>query len=400
MAGNPVEGSAARFGAPAGSSSRKLVFGRNLWLRVHRTIGLVLGALLVVVGLTGSILAFWQPIDEWLNAATMRVQIPPQGTYRPLDEIFAAAKTAAPPDAMPERLRMPRHLSAAAAVIFLAPTDDFQTDVFEVFVDPYTAKVNGQRLLRHGDNSLSQPFVHIVMDFHWTLLLGYDRAYLIGILAIFLLLSVLIGIYLWWPRDGNWRHALTIKWGAAPERLTYDVHKTFGLYLGAVLIVSLFSGIYMIFKPQVRSAVALFSVIHQEPQNFRSTPVAGKPSVGLDAAAAIADKVFPDGRLHWIILPSGPIGVYVVGKQADSEPNRGSTNRNVTIDQYSGQILHVRDRKNFTAGETFLEWQYPLHCGEAFGNTGRAFVMTMGFMPLILYVTGFLQWRHRRRGRK
>jgi hypothetical protein len=30
-----------------------------------------------------------------------------------------------------------------------------------------------------------------------------------------------------------------------------------------------------------------------------------------------------------------------------------------TIDQYSGQILHLQDRKNFTAGETFLEWQYP-----------------------------------------
>ena len=108
-------------------------------------------------------------------------------------------------------------------------------------------------------------------------------------------------------------------------------------------------------------------------------------------------KCSPDGRLHWIILPGGPTGVFVIGKQADREPNRASTNRNVTIDQYSGQILHLQDRKNFTAGETFLEWQYPLHCGEAFGNIGRAFIMFMGFVPLILFVTGFMRWRQKRR---
>ena len=44
--------------------------------------------------------------------------------------------------------------------------------------------------------------------------------------------------------------------------------------------------------------------------------------------------------------------------------------------------LHVQDRRDFTAGETFLEWLYPLHCGEAFGNGGRAFIMAMGFVPL------------------
>jgi uncharacterized iron-regulated membrane protein len=397
ISGDPVEGSVARFGTPARRLSRKLAFGRKLWLRVHRTIGLFLGALFVVIGLSGSILAFWQPIDEWLNAAIMRVEVPPHGTYRPLDEIFAAANAAAPSDAMPERLRMPRHTSAAAVVIFMAPADDFETDVYEIFVDPYNAKVTGQRLLRHGDDLLSQPFIHIVMDFHWTLLLGYDKAYLAGIVAIFLLVSVLIGLYLWWPRNTKWREALTIKWSAAPERVTYDLHKTLGLYLSAVLTVSLFSGIYMVFKPQVRSLVALVSPIHQEQQNFQSTPIPGKPPIGLEVAAAIAEKIFPDGRLHWILFPGSPKGVYVVGKQADSEPNRASTNRNVTIDQYGGQVLHVQDSKNFTAGETFLEWQYPLHCGEAFGNSGRAFIMAMGLVPLILYVTGFLRWRQKRR---
>ena len=47
-------------------------------------------------------------------------------------------------------------------------------------------------------------------------------------------------------------------------------------------------------------------------------------------------------------------------------------------------MLGVQDRADFTAGEAFLECQYPLHCGQAFGNLGRAFIMLMGFVPLIL----------------
>jgi len=386
--------------APEIRHSSQQAFGCTLWVRVHRYIGLVLGALFVLVGLTGSILAFWQAIDEWLNADIMRVEVPLQATYRPLDEILAAARAIAPPNGVPESLTLPRHPRAAASIFYVVPGAGEEPDYYEVFADPYTAKATGQRLMMRGGNLLTQPFIHIVMDLHWTLLAGYDKSYLVGIPAIFLLASVLVGLYLWWPRNGNWRQALTVKWGATPVRLTYDIHKTFGLYLSAVLIVILFSGIYIIFKPEVSSIVRLFSPVREEPKDVKSTLVLGQAPLGLEAAAAIANKVFPDGKLKSISLPKGPAGVYVVGKQSDDEPNRAATYRHVTIDQYSGQILHIQDRANFTPGEIFLEWQYPLHCGEAFGNYGRAFIMLMGFVPLILYVTGFMRWRQKRRARK
>ena len=398
-AGRENRGSMRSPGMPARPPSR-LIIGRKLWLTVHKYIGLFVGAVFVVIGLTGSILAFWQAIDEWLNAGIMRVEIPAQAIYRPLDEIFAATQAVIPPNGVPGGISLPRHLGAAVSLDYTVPTGEQKSDYYEIFVDPYTARVTGQRLGMRGDSLLSQPFIHIVMDLHWTLLLGYDKAYIVGFAALFLLISVLVGLYLWWPRNGTWRHALTIKRGASVERLTFDIHKTAGLYLSAVLIVLLFSGIYIIFKPQVRALVTLFSTVREEPQDLKSAPVPGQVPLGLDAAAAIADKVFPDGKLHSISFPKGPDGVYVVGKQADNEPNRAGTYRNVTIDQYSGQVLHIQDRAKFTAGETFLEWQYPLHCGEAFGNIGRAFIMLMGFVPLTLYVTGFLRWRQKRRARR
>jgi uncharacterized iron-regulated membrane protein len=374
--------------------------GRKIFLRVHQTIGLFAGAIVVLVGLSGSVLAFREDIDEWLNASLMRVENPARPSQRPLDEILAAAVAAMPPEGKLERLTLPRHSGSAVTITYMVETDDLDTYSYELFVDPYTAKVQGQRVYLHGDSVLSQPLIPIVMTFHWTLLLGVNNAYVIGAVGILVFVSILLGLYLWWPLNGNWRLGLKVKWGASPERVAYDLHRSVGIYFAAILLVMLSTGVAMIFKPATRSIVSLFSPVRADPDFGKSTPVPDRSPIGVGEAAAIADSVFPDGRLHWILLPSTPSGVYVVGKQSDDEPNRSKTFRNVGIDQYSGQVLHVQDRNSFTAGEKLLEWLFPLHTGEAFGKIGRPLVLLIGLTPFILYVTGFLRWRHKRRARK
>jgi len=373
---------------------------RRAFVEVHRTIGLFLGAVIVLVGLSGSMLAYRQAIDEHLNASLMLVDIPPQGAFRPLDAILAAAKAVIPPDGIAERLRMPRHRGASAAVTYMVEEADLTTTFYEIYVDPYTAKVKGQRIYLRGEGQLEQPFIRLLIAFHWTLLLGFNNAYILGAIAIFMFFSILMGLYLWWPRNGDWRQGLRIKWGASPERIAFDVHRSVGIFSAAILLVMLFTGLAMIFKPTTRSAVTLFSSVRPDPEFGRSKPIAGHSPIGVGEAVAIADKVFPDGKLRWILLPSKPTSPYVVGKLADNEPNRTQTYRNVGIDQYSGEILHVQDRNAFTGGERFIEWLFPLHSGEAFGEPARPFILLIGLIPLTMYVTGFLRWRQRRRARK
>ena len=373
---------------------------RRIFVKVHRTVGLFLGAVIVLVGLSGSMLAYRQAIDEHLNASLMLVEIPPQGAFRPLDEILTAAKAVIPSEGVPERLRMPRHRGAAAAVTYMVEEADLTTTFYEIFVDPYTAKVKGQRIYLRGEGQLEQPFIRLLIAFHWTLLLGFNYAYILGTIAIFMFFSILMGLYLWWPRNGDWRQGMRIKWGASPERIAFDVHRSVGVFSAAILLVMLFTGVAMIFKPTTRSAVTLLSPVRPDPEYGRSKPIGGQSAIGVDEAVAIADKVFPDGKLRWILLPSKPTSPYVVGKLADNEPNRTQTYRNVGIDQYSGRVLHVQDRNSFTGGERFIEWLFPLHSGEAFGEPARPFILLIGLIPLIMYVTGFLRWRQRRRARK
>ena len=157
------------------------------FLRLHRWIGLLAGALFVLIGLSGGLLAFREDIDEQLNASIMRVEPPAQASLKPLDEILAAAVAAMPPDAKLERLTLPRHARAAATVTYMVDSDDLESDFYELFVDPYTAQVKGRRLLLHGDKTFSQPFIAILLAFHTALLLGANNAYLVGFLGILMM---------------------------------------------------------------------------------------------------------------------------------------------------------------------------------------------------------------------
>lgn len=372
----------------------------NFFYNAHKIIGLFLGLVFVLIGLSGSILAFREDIDERLNYSLMRVASPHNASFKIISEIYSSAIQAIPKDAKVERLMMPRHKNAAAILTYIVETDDLDSYFYEVFINPYTAKVTGQRLKIHGEDQFSQPIIQILMAFHWTLLLGANNAYLIGFIGIFFFFSAFAGLYLWWLKNKNWRLGLTVKWQASSERITYDLHKNIGFYGAAFLIIMTATGAAMIFKPVTQKVTSLFSTVSGEPNFGKSKPSAQHEPIHITQAIVIANRVFKDGKIFSISLPNSPTGVFIVGKMLDSEPNKSRTYRNVSIDQYSGEILQIQDPENFTAGEKLFEWLFPVHTGEIFGEYGRPVLLLIGLLPLALFTTGLMRWRQKRHSRK
>lgn len=48
---------------------------RNFWVHIHRYVGLAMTVFLIIVGLTGSVLAFYQELDRWLNPELLTVPV-------------------------------------------------------------------------------------------------------------------------------------------------------------------------------------------------------------------------------------------------------------------------------------------------------------------------------------
>jgi uncharacterized iron-regulated membrane protein len=371
---------------------------RRMWLNVHLYLGLFAGALLVVFGLTGSILAFWQEIDAWLNPELHQVAASPEGrtAYRPLSELVQAADTAVPPGSKRSIVYYPRSPDLAFWFFYQGPAAaPEEADTLNVFVDPYTGKVTGTRLWYHAQNPLKHCFMGFMFKLHYALLLGKTGGLLVGILAVLLIVSVLTGLIVWWPLTGKWRQALTIKPRASPERFNHDLHKTFGFYSALVMLAVLISGVYFNLPEQFLWLVERFSTVSR-PKDFLSEPGSGRVPISPDEAAARIHRAYAEERLYWFSIPDTEHGTYVFALQ---KPVAGlfTGRHQVVMDRYSGEVLADLSPASGNGGQMFVQWQWSLHSGHALGMTGRILVFLTGLTCPVIFVTGVIRWIQKRR---
>lgn len=374
---------------------------RQLWLSVHLWLGLVLGLFLAIFGITGSILVFHAEIDELLNPTLLTVTQPvDNSTYKPLSDIFQAGILSMPKQDQLTFANYPRSDDAAFKLSFTEQLATDQTQSWQVYVDPYSAKIIGKRLMSTSDCLLPKTFIGFVFELHYALLLGESPGYVIvSIIGALLIISVLTGLIVWWPLTGKWLQALIIKRKASVERFNFDLHKTSGFYSTLVLLPVLFSGVYMDVPEQVVPVLELFSPVTYRYW-FHSTPMPDSTPITMAQAVAIADKRYPTGRPDWIYGATSPTGTYTVCKNGVKESGSILHRRCVVMDRYNGKILDVDDPTIGTAGEVFTHWQWPLHSGQAFGMTGRILVFLSGLACPVLFVTGVNRWLQKRRAKR
>ncbi len=379
---------------------------RKLWNMLHALhlySGLVVGAFLVLIALTGSIIAFNHEIDRALNPELLTVK--PGGERRPLSEIVTAAR-AVYPDKPLAFVRPPDEADDVYVAGFKTPKEGASGksccsgfNWFHVMVDPYTGKVTGQRDLSHYEPT-RPGFVHLMAGLHGNLLLGDTGKTVVGLVSLVWLILTLIGVYLWQPGAKKIKMALSIKRKAGSARFIFDLHRAFGMYSLAVMAVLAFSGIYFIFPDYVKPMVAAFSPVSPKEAAHDSQSVGDQSPLTADAAVAIAQARFPGAALKLVSLPQDDQASYAVTFRQEDEVRRPRGGKSkVWIDQYSGDVLAERDAQKMSGGDTFLNWQMPLHSGSAFGLAGRIIICLSGLICTLLVTTGTLIWLRKRRNK-
>jgi len=375
---------------------------RQLWLSVHLWLGLVLGLFLSIFGITGSILVFHAEIDELLNPTLLTVVQSTDNTcYEPLADIFEAGREAMPTQAKLTFATYPRNDNAAFSLSYTLTSAFDISENWQVYVNPYTTKVIGTRLMGRSDSLLPNTFINLIFKLHYALLIKPEEvsAVVVGLSGALLMISVLTGLIVWWPLTGRWWQALTVKSKSGCVRFNYDLHKVFGFYTALVMLPVLFSGVYMVLPHQVVPVLELFSPVTYRYW-FQSTPTLGTDSITMAQAVSITDKRYPTGRLDWIYGVTDSTSTYTVCKNGVEESGSILHRRCVVMDRYNGKILDVDDPSIGTAGEVFTHWQWPLHSGQAFGMTGRILVFLSGLACPVLFITGVIRWLQKRRAKR
>lgn len=370
-------------------------------VKVHLYVGLVFGLVLSIAGLTGSLIVFWQPIDAALNPELLASDRGcTEATYRSVDELTAAVLAELPANGRLLSINLPDEERPLLWAWFQLPTPAAEwDDIYTLFVQPCSGKVTGPRLWNSQQRPWGGPLMSALIQLHTSLWLNEGSIlfgnHLLSFGSVLLMLSILIGYYLWWPRPSTWRSVFMIRRGARRKRLNYEWHKLIGVYTGGLLILSLFTAIHM-YEPWTQvidQGVNLLSPV----TDLNASPLASRlisdpVPISTQRAVEISRAALPGSRPESIEFPSDGYGVYVVTLDTDA-----AWKTQVSIDQYSGAVVRVQGPQTASVGDHVLGWLFPVHTGQVFGLPGRTVLVILGIVPTSLYITGGIIWWNRRR---
>ena len=360
---------------------------RRAWVLVHLWLGLTLGVIGALVGVTGSVLVFDRAIDGALNP--QRYATSGREVALPYADYAQRGARAVGEGARAVNLRIPQEESTPVVVFVRAKGET--GGLRRVYLDPPTGRVL--------DAPPQGGLVGWAHDFHESLKLrDYNGREIVGCVGIAMLISSLSGIYLWWPRRRVRTKDFGLRRGVAMSR---NLHLTLGIYGSLVLAMLSFTGIFLAFPDAGRAGVALFASVSPSTRGMQAPQAAEGQGRALtpDEAVAIARGKYPASSVAGIGLPSGPRGVYRIAlREPDDDNERGSTA--VFVDPRSGALLRQLDRASQTSGDAFLAFQRPLHEGDPLGIGGRVVIAIVGLLPALFVVTGTMMWLRSRRIRQ
>jgi uncharacterized iron-regulated membrane protein len=372
------------------------------WLRdIHLYLALLFGVLFVSAGLTGVLLAWNHELDAALNPALLHSHAAADAAPPNPDKVEAAIArlTQLPGYGKPTMLMLPDDAEDVFVAWYRPAARQktlFGTDLQrQVMLDQYTLEVLGER--NYGEFGLSRPLLMpTLFHLHRYLLAGEGGKTVTGVTGLMLFLSSLLGLALWWPKT-NWtslRKSLTVRGNLTSRQFSYSFHRAAGFFVTPVLALLGFSGMVMNLPDVVRPLIGAVSTL-EPTDKLANSAAEGRKVISVTAAMASAQHALPDGRISRVTL--GTVKApYEIRMRQSAEVRKGDGNTRISIDAYNAEVLRVRNPLTAPSGDTFLNWMFPLHTGEAFGLPGRMLISFTGMMPLLFMVTGLVLWLGRR----
>ena len=393
----------------ARSQRRSTSAARALWVIVHRWAGLTLTLFLIICGLTGSLLAFYEELHG-ATASWTRVQ-PPTPDAQILDPYYliAAAEQAAPEA---EFSRLELHTTPGKALVFFpAPRPGETLNYDELALNPYT----GEEVYRGSWGVLSEG-VHQLMPFifglHYTVALGDAGRLMLGVAALVWTLDCFIGFYLTLPATRrNWFHRWRRAWRfrkptAHGYRFNFSLHRAGGLWLWPILFVFAWSSVGFnlteVYDPVMR-ALGGSDVFAELPDKQGPTGLEHDWPAKLAQARALAAA---HGKQHnfTVIAENG----LTYRSNSDTYEYRFQTSLDLPttrpqsrlfFDRISGEFIAYKSGAGDLSADGLDEWFVALHIASIGGLAYRLFVTALGVAISVLAITGVVIWMRKRSAR-
>lgn len=390
---------------------------RSLWVTFHRWLGLAIAVFLFISGLTGAIISWDHELDEWLNPQLFEAK-----TVQQAGASYDALALADKLEAADPQIRvsfMPLSIEEGHSLLIgVDPKPQpetgkaFEVDYNQVAIDPETATVQAKRMW--GDISLSRenllPFLY---KLHYSMHIpdAFDirlGVLLMGVIAIVWTIDSFIALWISFPKAKSWRKSFAFRWKQGGYKLNFDLHRSGGVWLWPLLLILAVTSISMNLEGQVmRPLLSLVSDITPSPFEERQPTPMDEPTEPLISRQQAVELAEQEAVSRGWTDPAGGIfyadhfDIYGVGfyQPGADHGNSGLGNPWLYFDGRTGDYLGHWVPGTGSAGDIFLQAQFPLHSGRILGLPGRILVSVMGLMVAMLSVTGVVIWARKWRAR-
>lgn len=400
------------------ASAASLRLTRQFWVVAHRWAGLTLALFLIVVGFTGALLPWNEPLTLLARPSLSRVA-PVSPRTEILDGITLAERVERETGGRVEFIRLDI-APDRVAILSVGPRPGRPLGYDTVWADPYTGEIR----LKYRDGVLAdgpQAVMSFLYSVHRELALGTIGQYMLGVAALIWTIDCFVGFYLtlpvrrrsvpgkpmsapgWWPR---WRPAWLVRWRSGRHKLTFDLHRAGGLWVWPILFVFAWSSVGLNLREVHTPVMRLFGAMEPADIPARGAPLPNPPITTREALSR-GDRLLREiGRrrgftvVHpgWISYDAGRAAYrYNVRSSRDVMTEGGRTA--VSFSGIDGRLLAFDPPFDANLANSFTMWLYMLHFAQVFGLPYRIFVSAMGLLTAMLSVTGVLIWMKKRSAR-
>ena len=227
-----------------------------------------------------------------------------------------------------------------------------------------------------------------------------------GAVGIVWLFDSLVALVISFPSRARWKRSFALRWRAGGHRLTFDLHRSGGLWIYPLLLMLAVTSVAMNLNREfVRPVVAWFSQLTPSPFANRAPAPPQRPIEPLVAPQRAVALAQAEAARRGIAAPAGGLflstefGVWGVGFYApgNAHGDGGLGNPWIYLDARSGAPAGADVPGTGSAGDLFLQSMFPLHSGRILGTPGRALMSVLGVAVAMLSATGVLLWIRKRR---
>lgn len=381
---------------------------------LHRWFGLAAALFLFIAGLTGAVISWDHELDAALNPQLYKAST--SGAARPSLELAQRIEAADP------RVRvtyLPLATEAGEALqVFVSPRvhaatgKTYDVDYNQVAIDPVSGEIQGRRYW--GAISLTRenllPFLY---KLHYSMHIpsggGIEWGiWLMGVIGMVWVLDSFIALWLSFPNWASWRKSFAIRWAQGGHKLNFDLHRSGGVWVWLLVLMLAVTSVSMNLNTQVmRPLVSWFSTLSPSPFASRTPVLAEKAAEPKLTAPQMISMAQQEAVRRGWTKPAGGLfyspeyGVFGVGFFApgNDHGDGGLGNPWLYFDAQDGKLVGADVPGEGTAGDIFMQAQFPLHSGRIIGVPGRVLISFMGLLVAMLSVTGVVIWARKRRAR-